>query len=1111
MFIMISCEKKSDNSNKKRGELYGECNKDKTCYYGLVCDTDYNICIKDPQNSVDNDEDKTDYADFDTKDDFDIDSTEDSDTMDDFDIDSTEDSDTMNDSDDEEPVDSCEGSNDKITLGNICTNQQYCYNMVSFINCPESDTAFYGQDAQYAELGICNPQSFTLKTVDKKKIIVDNNTGLEWQQKISTKNYTWSEAKKYCNELIYGGYSDWRLPDPQEFLTIVDGSKFNPAINSNFTNIAADDNIYLWTSRESRYFIVSKGLYSYYGTNTNSYNALCVRGCMMHGAVFESKTINDDVVVTDLTTGLIWQKKSDYKGNWENALKYCEELDYAGRTDWRLPNKNEAASLLNLDKSEAPYSDLPDIPVDGFWSSTTFRESSHSWLADSYSGRVFYTYKDEEFSALCVTSGNGVELSNPCDPNPCGSVANSTGECNQLSETLYSCGCNDGYYWWEAEKKCIDKKPLTLGSICTGQISCIDEYSSPIDCQQMTNSNYYGQDAQYASWGVCEPQSFTVETVTGEKIVVDNNTSLIWQRSPSYETYHWIEAQIYCTDLNISGYAGFDTGWRVPTPQELHTIVDNEKYDPVINSNFTNIKKYGCWWTSREYRGNIEGDEAYRFEYYSGKIVPTTKEDNCYVLCVHGSEMPTAVFTSETAGEDVVVTDSTTGLVWQKEYRSDFWKNALKYCEESEYAGRKDWRLPNKNELASLLNYDKTEVPYSDFPDMPETKFVSSTIQIINDKQYYLDVDFGNGRMDVTHPASISNFRCVAGGHDIKPANPCDPNPCGSIANSTGECRIVSETVYYCGCAEGYYWWETEKRCLDKKPPSVGRICTGQKLCYSDYQDITCPSSGEDFYGQDPQYAEFGVCKPQNFTVKTVAGQNIVVDNYTGLEWQQEIDEEIYNFENALDYCATLNYAGHSSGWRLPEPLELLTIVDNSRNNPAIDITNFPNMTNITYIWTSKIKGKDNIWALNPSTGSIEYRSKKLASNVMCVHGGKMPNAVFASETVNGKIVVTDLSTGLMWQKEGVSNGDSWLTALKYCEDSDYAGYTDWRLPNKNELASLLNYNKLMPPYSNFPDMSRYEEGNWFRSSSHIWKVDFYFGEVTTEHKSSFMKVRCVR
>lgn len=1100
---MISCEKKSDNSNKKRGELYGECNKDKTCYYGLVCDTDYNICIKDPQNSVDNDEDKTDYADFDT--------------MDDFDIDSTEDSDTMNDSDDEEPVDSCEGSNNKITLGNICTNQQYCYNMVSFINCPESDTAFYGQDAQYAELGICKPQSFTLKTVDKKKIIVDNNTGLEWQQKISTKNYTWSEAKKYCNELIYGGYSDWRLPDPQEFLTIVDGSKFNPAINSNFTNIAADDNIYLWTSRESRYFIVSKGLYSYYGTNTNSYNALCVRGCMMHGAVFESKTINDDVVVTDLTTGLIWQKKSDYKGNWENALKYCENLNYAGRTDWRLPNKNEAASLLNLDKSEAPYSDFPDIPVDGFWSSTTFRESSQGWLADSYSGRVFYNYKDEEFSALCVTAGNGVELSNPCDPNPCRSLANSTGACRIVSETLYSCRCNDGYYWWEAEKKCIDKKTLTIGSICTGQISCIDEYSSLIDCQQMTNSNYYGQDAQYASWGVCEPQSFTAKNVAGEEIVADNNTSLIWQRSPSSETYHWIEAQIYCTDLNISGYAGFDTGWRVPTPQELHTIVDNEKYGPMINSNFTNIEKYGCWWTSKEYTGNIEDkDEAYRFEYNSGKIVPTTKEDNCHVLCVHGSEMQTAVFTSETVGEDVVVTDSTTGLVWQKEYRSDFWKNALKYCEESEYAGRKDWRLPNKNELASLLNYDKTEVSYSDFPDMPGTNFLSSTIQIIGDQQNYLDVDFGNGRMNVIHPASSSNFRCVAGGHDIKPANPCGPNPCGSIANSTGECRIVSETVYSCGCAEGYYWWETEKRCFDKRPPSVGQICTGQSLCYNDNsQVITCPSSGEDFYGQDPQYAELGVCKPQNFTVKTVAGQNIVVDNYTGLEWQQEIKNEGYVFENAFDYCSALNYAGSSSGWRVPEPLELLTIVDNSRLNPAIDMVNFPNMTNTNYIWTSQSKERKVAFVFIPETGRIGSRLKSDASKVICVHGGKMPNAVLASETVNGKIVVTDLSTGLMWQKEGDFTAN-WQTALTYCENSDYAGYTDWRLPNKNELASLLNYNKLMPPYSDFPDMSRYKEGNRFLSSTNdydsVWSVDFYSGNLREDElKSTPLKVRCVR
>ena len=39
-----------DDSDRKPGELYGECYPNKTCNEGLVCDKDNNICIKDPGN-----------------------------------------------------------------------------------------------------------------------------------------------------------------------------------------------------------------------------------------------------------------------------------------------------------------------------------------------------------------------------------------------------------------------------------------------------------------------------------------------------------------------------------------------------------------------------------------------------------------------------------------------------------------------------------------------------------------------------------------------------------------------------------------------------------------------------------------------------------------------------------------------------------------------------------------------------------------------------------------------------------------------------------------------------------------------------------------------------
>jgi hypothetical protein len=51
---------------------------------------------------------------------------------------------------------------------------------------------------------------------------------------------------------------------------------------------------------------------------------------------------------------------------------------------------------------------------------------------------------------------------------------------------------------------------------------------------------------------------------------------------------------------------------------------------------------------------------------------------------------------------------------------------------------------------------------------------------------------------------------------------------------------------------------------------------------------------------------------------------------------------------------------------------------------------------------------------------------------------------------------ITDHCTGLTWAKAPSGHRMNWQQALKYCEDSDLAGYEDWRLPNMRELHSLV-------------------------------------------------------
>ena len=63
----------------------------------------------------------------------------------------------------------------------------------------------------------------------------------------------------------------------------------------------------------------------------------------------------------------------------------------------------------------------------------------------------------------------------------------------------------------------------------------------------------------------------------------------------------------------------------------------------------------------------------------------------------------------------------------------------------------------------------------------------------------------------------------------------------------------------------------------------------------------------------------------------------------------------------------------------------------------------------------------------------------------------------------NGDCTITDEATGLMWAQDDSGMAMDWETALAYAENSTYAGYDDWRLPNVKELQSIVDYSGVFP------------------------------------------------
>ena len=86
--------------------------------------------------------------------------------------------------------------------------------------------------------------------------VYDNLTGLIWTKSANLRGTAcnWTTAIDYCTNLVYGGYSDWRLPNVREIASLVDLSKNNPCLPEGhpFSAVQASPSRY-WLSSSYAY------------------------------------------------------------------------------------------------------------------------------------------------------------------------------------------------------------------------------------------------------------------------------------------------------------------------------------------------------------------------------------------------------------------------------------------------------------------------------------------------------------------------------------------------------------------------------------------------------------------------------------------------------------------------------------------------------------------------------------------------------------------------------------------------------------------------------------------------------------------------------------------
>jgi hypothetical protein len=264
-------------------------------------------------------------------------------------------------------------------------------------------------------------------------------------------------------------------------------------------------------------------------------------------------------------------------------------------------------------------------------------------------------------------------------------------------------------------------------------------------------------------------------------------------------------------------------------------------------------------------------------------------------------------------------------------------------------------------------------------------------------------------------------------------------------------------------------------------------VDTNQTDCFSNSGKITCPATGEDFYGQDAQ--NIGVQKSY-----TDNGDGTITDNNTGLTWVKARGSKM-TWDEAVA-GASVNTTGGYDDWRMPTIQELYSLFLFSGENgnnvfstngyvPFIDTDYFDleygsgtgdervidcqDWSGTEYVSTTQYD-QPTVFGVNFCDGRSKGYKKMLPPKwteendelyVRYVRG----NTEYGKNNFqnNNDGTISDLATGLMWSEVDSNIGLNWKEALAWVQErnnENYLGHNDWRLPNIKELHSIVDYTR---------------------------------------------------
>ena len=692
----------------------------------------------------------------------------------------------------------------------LCTGQTRCSDGESIIDCPAEGEDFYGQDAQFVATKSCVPHKYSRQsepvaveeevtglrnilhgksntknikrglvrsgeTGETYEFVLDENTGLKWI--VFDEWVSHSKAESNCADLTYGGHV-WRLPTVKEFLSISDHDRFASASNEYYFrnwgnwaywaaehNQSSDDENNFWVYNSDEASLMTYTSYTQGGSGS-SWTFACVSG-EEYGKVnaenYEIRTINGNEVVFDSSTNLLWQKASKPVNSWKDALAYCQNLEYAGYSDWRLPNKNELVTIVDYSKAD-PASSFPGMTSDTLISSTfavTYGGADNAIAVHMEDGSIDDIYS--EISVRCVRSdsqplpaGRTIPYCDETRIGPCEDAA--TGYV-WSSADIHS---NYSHYYRSRLDKAIECRESNEGGISKWRLPTVDEIrtlfpSSEIlktdgECH-LTNACINDADDDDCFNDACASSGEGAAAEDRERVMsslfdysgyltlttdlvlfvnmsnssfeniandpelysesrcikddslpnppafpyTDSENGLVWSSLSKSYLYYWYDVSKYCKEL----VEGASNNWRVPSIDELKTLVKNcpDGDCPVsLTGEYSVLGDVGTLWSSE-----IEDDSVHLLKFMTASDESQSIYDynSVKVRCVRGTDEP------ETEPE-IEFPFEIGDLIWSKVSNREYYNvsDATGYCNslnEDGYAGRTDWTLPSIENIISLI------------------------------------------------------------------------------------------------------------------------------------------------------------------------------------------------------------------------------------------------------------------------------------------------------------------------------------------------------------------------------------------------------------------------